>query len=40
MFIVNPPWTLKAQLAEAMPTLVRLLGQDGAAKFTLEGESS
>jgi len=40
MFIVTPPWTLKAQLAEAMPTLVRLLGQDGAAKFTLEGESS
>jgi 23S rRNA (adenine2030-N6)-methyltransferase len=40
MFIVNPPWTLKAQLQEALPTLVRLLGQDDGAKFTLEGESS
>ncbi|CAJ0700117.1 23S rRNA (adenine(2030)-N(6))-methyltransferase RlmJ [Ralstonia sp. 22086] len=40
MFIVNPPWTLKAQLQEAMPTLVRLLGQDDGAKFMLEGESS
>ncbi|CAJ0794349.1 Ribosomal RNA large subunit methyltransferase J [Ralstonia psammae] len=40
MFIVNPPWTLKAQLQEALPTLVRLLGQDDGAKFMLEGESS
>ena len=40
MFIVNPPWTLKAQLEEAMPTLVRLLGQDSAAKFTLEAQTS
>lgn len=40
MFIVNPPWTLKAQLQEAMPTLVRLLGQDDGAKFTLEGQTS
>ncbi|MDE2201265.1 MAG: 23S rRNA (adenine(2030)-N(6))-methyltransferase RlmJ [Burkholderiaceae bacterium] len=40
MFVVNPPWTLKAQLQEAMPTLVRLLAQDNGARFTLEGESS
>ncbi|HBD34401.1 MAG TPA: 23S rRNA (adenine(2030)-N(6))-methyltransferase RlmJ, partial [Cupriavidus sp.] len=36
MFIVNPPWTLKTALQEAMPKLVELLGQDGGAKFTLE----
>jgi 23S rRNA (adenine2030-N6)-methyltransferase len=36
MFIVNPPWTLKAALQDAMPRLVELLGQDGGAQFTLE----
>lgn len=39
MFIVNPPWTLKAQLQDAMPTLVRLLGQDDGAGFTLESQA-
>ena len=36
MFLVNPPWTLKEQLAEALPQLVTLLGQDKSAAFTLE----
>ncbi|WP_055324678.1 23S rRNA (adenine(2030)-N(6))-methyltransferase RlmJ [Ralstonia solanacearum] len=39
MFIVNPPWTLKAQLQDTMPTLVRLLGQDDGAGFVLEGQA-
>lgn len=36
VFIVNPPWTLPAMLKEAMPWLVKVLGQDGAAAFTLD----
>jgi 23S rRNA (adenine2030-N6)-methyltransferase len=40
MFIVNPPWTLKASLEAAMPVLVELLGQDAGAGFTLEAHES
>ena len=36
MFILNPPWTLHATLAEVMPYLVDVLGLDGGAGFTLE----
>ena len=36
MFVVNPPHTLKAALALALPQLVRLLGQDPHAQFSLE----
>ena len=36
MFLINPPFNLKDQLKPAMPQLVRLLGQDGNAAFTLE----
>ena len=36
MFIINPPHTLKAALKEALPQLVKLLGQDQHATFTLE----
>lgn len=36
MFIVNPPFNLKEQLKPAMPQLVKLLGQDENAAFTLE----
>lgn len=36
MFIVNPPFSLKPALAEALPQLVTLLGQDKAARHTLE----
>ena len=36
VFIVNPPWTLPAMLKEAMPWLVKVLGQDGAAAFSLD----
>ena len=36
MFVINPPHTLKAALKEALPQLVKLLGQDQHATFTLE----
>lgn len=36
LFLINPPWTLPGILAEAMPQLVELLGQDDGAGFSLE----
>ena len=36
MFLINPPFNLKDQLKPAMPQLVKLLGQDSNAAFTLE----
>jgi 23S rRNA (adenine2030-N6)-methyltransferase len=36
MFVINPPWTLEAQLREWMPYLVQVLGRDEHAGFTLE----
>lgn len=36
MFILNPPWTLEPMLRELMPYLVRVLGKDDGAHFTLE----
>lgn len=36
MFIVNPPWTLEPMLRELMPYLVKTLGIDAGAGFTLE----
>jgi 23S rRNA (adenine2030-N6)-methyltransferase len=36
MFIVNPPFTLKEQLAEALPQMKAALEQDSRATFTLE----
>ena len=36
MFIFNPPWVLEAMLKEVMPYLVKILGSDSAAKFTIE----
>ena len=36
MFLINPPFSLKEQLKPAMPQLVKLLGQDPNATFTLE----
>lgn len=35
LFIVNPPWTLHAGLAAALPWLTRVLGQDGNARWSL-----
>lgn len=36
MYIINPPWILEAMLKEVMPYLVKTLGSDSAAKFTIE----
>jgi len=36
MFLVNPPWTLHDTLLEVMPYLVKALGQDGCAGYSLE----
>jgi 23S rRNA (adenine2030-N6)-methyltransferase len=36
MFILNPPYTLEPMLKEVMPYLVKVLGKDSGAKFTLE----
>jgi 23S rRNA (adenine2030-N6)-methyltransferase len=36
LVIINPPWILEAALKEALPYLVKLLGKDNQAKFTLE----
>ncbi|WP_148715128.1 23S rRNA (adenine(2030)-N(6))-methyltransferase RlmJ [Chitinolyticbacter meiyuanensis] len=40
MFIVNPPYTLHATLAEVLPYLLGRLGQDGGARFVLEQHST
>lgn len=36
MFVLNPPWTLEPMLRELMPYLVKVLGRDTSAGFTLE----
>jgi len=36
MFLINPPHILKAQLKDALPQMVELLGQDSNAAFTLD----
>lgn len=36
MFVINPPWTLRQTLEAVMPYLVRVLGQDAGASFTLD----
>jgi len=40
LFILNPPWELPRLLAEAMPYLVKALGQDASARYELESELS
>lgn len=36
MFLINPPFTLKAILKDALPQMVELMGQDRGAGFTLD----
>lgn len=36
LLIVNPPWTLRAELRSILPELEKPLGQGGAARFKLE----
>ena len=40
MFIINPPWTMHGVLQEVMPYLVRQLGQDEDAAYTLEQQGN
>ncbi|MDO8207930.1 MAG: 23S rRNA (adenine(2030)-N(6))-methyltransferase RlmJ [Gallionella sp.] len=39
MFILNPPWNLHGVLTDVMPYLVKHLGQDDSASFTLEQQN-
>lgn len=39
MFLINPPYTLKTELKEALAQMVQLLGQDRNATHTLESGS-
>jgi len=39
MFLVNPPWTLAAQLKEALPWLKEVLAQDDRARYTLDAHT-
>ena len=36
MFVFNPPWTLEKNLAGALPTLVKALGQGNGAEYLLK----
>jgi len=36
MFIINPPWTLEKNLAQALPILIKALGIDSGAQFVLK----
>jgi 23S rRNA (adenine2030-N6)-methyltransferase len=40
MFILNPPWTLYAELQQVMPYLVKALGRNGEGSFVLEHEEN
>jgi len=36
MFVVNPPWTLPAAMAESLPWLAAMLAQDDGARWALD----
>ena len=36
LILVNPPWTLEAELKMLLPALLRILARDGAGRFTLD----
>jgi 23S rRNA (adenine2030-N6)-methyltransferase len=40
MFVFNPPWKLAAALEAVMPALVKLLGQDRNASYSLKSRQS
>ncbi|MDD4927764.1 MAG: 23S rRNA (adenine(2030)-N(6))-methyltransferase RlmJ [Gallionella sp.] len=40
MFVLNPPWNLHAAMQQVMPYLVKHLGQDKDASFTLEQQAA
>jgi 23S rRNA (adenine2030-N6)-methyltransferase len=40
MFIVNPPWKFSGQMRAIMPWLTRVLAQDDAASFRIDGRET
>ncbi|TXG77392.1 MAG: 23S rRNA (adenine(2030)-N(6))-methyltransferase RlmJ [Rhodocyclaceae bacterium] len=40
LFVINPPYTLRATLQSAMPWLARVLAQDEGAGFTLDSQET
>jgi 23S rRNA (adenine2030-N6)-methyltransferase len=40
VFVVNPPWTLKAALDDALPWLARTLAQDDHARFSVTSSAT
>lgn len=38
VFVFNPPWKLRESLGDAMPALVKLLGRERKASYSLEGK--
>jgi 23S rRNA (adenine2030-N6)-methyltransferase len=40
LFIVNPPWKFSEQMRAIMPWLTRVLGQDDAASFRIDGRET
>lgn len=40
MFVINPPWTLYANLQEVMPVLAARLGEFGQGSFVLEQQAA
>ncbi len=40
VFVFNPPWKLEQALGTVMPTLVRLLGQDRSASYSLKSRQA
>ena len=36
LVLINPPWTLEGELKVLLPALARLLGRDGAERYTLD----
>ena len=39
LFIINPPWTLHDALADTLPFLCKVLGEDDGAGYTLEQQT-
>lgn len=40
MFVINPPWTLKAALEESLPWLAQVLALDEKAGWVVEASSA
>jgi 23S rRNA (adenine2030-N6)-methyltransferase len=36
LVLINPPWTLEGELKVLLPALAKLLGREGADRYTLD----